>query len=110
MNADKLRMVDGARKWVRHFLESGKPLAVICHAPWVLVSAGEVNGRKLTSYYTIQDDIRNAGGDWVDEEVVIDGSLITSRNPDDLPAFNEALLKMLSDAVSDKVGTAGGAI
>lgn len=105
MNADKLRMVSTARTWVRHFLEADKPIAVICHAPWVLISAGEVNGRKLTSYYTIQDDIRNAGGEWVDEQVVIDGNLITSRNPGDLPAFNEALIKMLADAASGKVGT-----
>jgi len=110
MNADRLRMIDAARTWVRHFLEADKPLAAICHAPWVLVSAGEVNGRKLTSYYTIQDDIRNAGGDWVDEQVVIDGNLITSRQPDDLPTFNEVLLKMLADTASDKVGTAGGAV
>lgn len=98
MNADHLRMVQNARNWVQDFMEKGKPLAVICHAPWVLVSADVVNGRKLTSYYTIQDDIRNAGGEWVDEAVVIDGSLITSRKPDDLPAFNKAVLDMLTEA------------
>lgn len=94
-NADKLRMNETARVWVRHFMDEGKPLAVICHAPWVLASADKVKGRRLTSYYTIQDDIRNAGGEWVDQEVVIDGSLITSRKPDDLPAFCEALIAML---------------
>lgn len=70
-------------------------MAVICHGPWLLVSAGLVSGRRLTSYYTLQDDIRNAGGEWEDEEVVVDGNLITSRNPDDLPAFNQALLVAL---------------
>jgi protease I len=98
INADHLRMVQAAREWVQDFTEKGKPLAVICHAPWVLVSADAVNGRKLTSYYTIQDDVRNAGGEWVDDTVVIDGSLITSRQPDDLPAFNKALLDMLASA------------
>jgi protease I len=96
VNADKLRMNNKAREWVKQFLDAGKPLAVICHAPWVLVSAGCVRGRKLTSYYTIQDDIRNAGGDWIDQEVVVDQNLITSRQPDDLPAFNEALINMLA--------------
>lgn len=95
INADHIRMNEEARNWVRDFLEAGKPVAAICHAPWLLVSADCVDGRKLTSYYTIQDDIRNAGGEWVDEEVVIDGTLITSRNPDDLPAFNKALIDML---------------
>ncbi len=95
MNADKLRMEDKARTWVKQFLDERKPVAVICHAPWLLVSAGVLRGRKLTSYYTIQDDIRNAGGEWVDQAVVVDGSLVTSRQPDDLPLFNEAMLKVL---------------
>lgn len=95
LNADTLRMNETARAWVRHFMDKEKPLAVICHAPWVLVSADLVKDRKLTSYYTIQDDVRNAGGEWTDQEVVIDGSLITSRKPDDLPAFCEALIAML---------------
>lgn len=96
INADALRMVDKAKQWVTSFLEEGKPLAVICHAPWVLVSAELLDGKRLTSYYTIQDDIRNAGGEWVDESVVIDGNLITSRNPDDLPEFNKAIISMLA--------------
>lgn len=95
INADHLRMVEGAREWVRDFLQADKPLAVICHAPWVLASSGVANGRRLTSYFTIQDDMRNAGADWVDEEVIIDGNLITSRNPDDLPAFCSALVGRL---------------
>lgn len=96
LNADALRMVEKARQWAADFLEAGKPLAVICHAPWVLVSAELVDGKRLTSYPTIQDDIRNAGGEWVDETVVLDGNLITSRNPDDIPNFNEALMSMLT--------------
>lgn len=96
VNADNLRMVQKARDWVNYCATNQIPLAVICHAPWVLVSAGLTDGLRLTSYYTIQDDVRNAGGDWVDEEVVIDGSIITSRNPDDIPAFNAALIELIN--------------
>ncbi len=81
---------------MRRVIEDEKPLAVICHGPWLLVSAGLVRGRRLTSYPTLADDVRNAGGNWVDEEVVVDGNLITSRNPDDLPAFIKALEDKLS--------------
>ncbi len=95
VNADSLRMNIQAKLWVRQFLKIGKPVAAICHAPWVVASADMVRGRQLTSYQTIQDDMRNAGGSWVDKEVVVDHSLITSRNPDDLPAFNHALIEML---------------
>ncbi len=95
INTDKLRMEEKARDWVRDFLNEGKLVAAICHAPWLLVSAHVVEGRKLTSYYTIQDDIVNAGGDWVDEAVVVDDNLITSRKPDDIPAFNKAILSFL---------------
>jgi protease I len=98
LNADALRMVPEAREFVREFEMAGKTMAVICHAPWLLVSAGLVRGRTLTSYHTIQDDIRNAGGTWVDEEVVRDGNWITSRSPRDLPAFNKALLDALATA------------
>ena len=97
INADHLRMETKARDFVRKIMdEQEKPTAVICHGPWLLISSHVVRDRKLTSYYTIQDDITNAGGEWSDQEVVIDGNLITSRNPDDLPAFNQALLKMLA--------------
>jgi protease I len=96
MNADKLRMNETAQRWAHDFLYSGRPLAMICHAPWLLVSADLLDGRKLTSYYTIQDDISNAGGDWVDKVVVIDGNLITSRQPDDLPLFCDALITALN--------------
>ncbi len=96
INVDQLRMQSKAREWVRSIAKDGKPLAVICHAPWVLVSAGLAQGRKLTSYFTIQDDLIDAGADWVDEQVVVDGNIITSRKPDDIPAFNEALISMLA--------------
>lgn len=95
MNADNLRMNKRAREWVHHCIEHGKPIGAICHAPWLLVSASVLDGVKLTSYYTIQDDIKNAHGNWVDAELVIDGNLITSRKPDDLPAFCQALIDTL---------------
>ncbi len=96
INADKLRMNEIAQAWATDFLSTDRPLAIICHAPWLLVSANSIKGRRLTSYYTIQDDIRNAGAEWVDLDVVIDENLITSRNPNDLPNFNKAIIKMLS--------------
>ncbi len=94
-NPDLLRTNGDAVGFVRDFCGSGKPVAAICHAPWTLVEAGTVRGKRLTSFPSLQTDIRNAGGDWVDEQVVIDGNLITSRNPGDLDAFNQALLEAL---------------
>jgi protease I len=94
-NPDALRMDDKAVAFVKEFVASGKPVAAICHAPWTLVEAGVLSGKRLTSWPSLQTDIRNAGGDWVDEEVVEDGNLITSRNPDDIPAFTKALLGAL---------------
>lgn len=97
VNADRLRMDQKARDFVIKVMdELGKPTAVICHAPWLLASAGLARGRKMTSFFTIQDDMRNAGADWTDEEVVVDGNLITSRKPDDIPAFNRALISALA--------------
>jgi protease I len=96
VNADHLRTEKKARNFVIKMMdEMNKPTAVICHAPWMLVSAGLARGKKLTSYFTIQDDMRNAGADWVDQEVVVDGNLITSRKPDDIPAFNRALISAM---------------
>jgi protease I len=94
-NPDALRTDKGAVDFVRAFLESGKPVAAICHAPWTLIEAGVVEGRTLTSWPSLQTDIRNAGGTWVDEEVVLDGNLLTSRKPDDLPAFNARLVELI---------------
>ena len=96
VNADKLRVDPTAQALARQVLEADKPLAVICHGPWLLVSAGLTEGRRLTSYESLSDDIKNAGGDWVDEEVVVDRNLITSRNPGDLKAFVGALEDALS--------------
>ncbi|MFT3834335.1 MAG: type 1 glutamine amidotransferase domain-containing protein [Micropruina sp.] len=94
-NPDALRTDEHAVGFVRDFVASGKPVAAICHAPWVLVEADAVRGKRVTSWPSLQTDIRNAGGQWVDEQVVVDGNLITSRKPDDLPAFNEQLLLAL---------------
>jgi protease I len=82
---------------VRGMGEAKKPVAVICHGPWVLVEAGVVRGRKLTSWPTLQTDIRNAGGDWVDEEVVVDDGIVTSRKPDDIPAFNDKMIEEFAE-------------
>ena len=97
-NPDTLRDDDDAVRFVREFMESGKPMAVICHGPWMLVEADVARGRKLTSFSSIQTDLENAGADWVDEEVVVDGNLVTSRKPDDIPAFNEKLLELFERA------------
>ena len=94
-NPDNLRTDEDAVEFVREFVASGKPVAAICHAPWTLIEAGVVKGRKVASWPSLQTDIRNAGGEWVDDKVVADGNLITSRNPDDLPAFTNALLEAL---------------
>jgi protease I len=97
VNADNLRMEQKARDFVIKIMdEEGKPTAAICHGPWLLVSSHLVRDKKLTSYYTLQDDIRNSGGEWTDNELVIDNNLITSRKPDDLPAFNRAIIDALA--------------
>lgn len=96
VNADRLRIDEKAQDLVRAVQERKAPLAVICHGPWLLVSSGVARGRRLTSFETLADDVRNAGGTWIDEEVVVDGNLITSRNPDDIPAF----LKAIEDALT----------
>jgi deglycase len=93
MNPDRLRMNPKAVAFVRSFFEAGKPVAAICHAPWMLVEADVVRGRSLTSWPSLQTDIRNAGGRWVDQEVVVDQGLVTSRKPDDIPAFNAKMLE-----------------
>ena len=97
VGADTLRGSDEAVQFVRSFFEQGKPVAAICHGPWLLVEADVLGGKRLTSYPTLQTDIRNAGGSWTDEEVVFDQGLITSRNPDDLPAFCDKLVEVFAE-------------
>ena len=97
LNADFLRMNPKAQDFVKQIDSSGRPIAVICHAPWLLVSAGLVKGRTLTSYQTIQDDIRNAGANWVDQEMVRDRNWVSSRSPKDLGAFNPAMVALFSE-------------
>jgi protease I len=100
LNADALRIEQKARDFITKIMdELGRPTAVICHAPWLLASSGLARGKKLTSFHTIADDMRNAGAEWVDKDMVKDGNLITSRKPDDLPAFNKAFISALSRAL-----------
>jgi protease I len=96
-NPDQLRGDENAVAFVRAFAESKKPMALICHAPWVLVEAGLVRGKKVTSWPTLQTDIRNAGGEWVDQEVVVTEGIVTSRKPDDIPAFNEKMIEEFAE-------------
>jgi protease I len=93
MNPDTLRSTDEALEFVRHFFREGKPVAAICHAAWVLIDAGVLRGRTLTSWPAIKTDVRNAGGTWIDQEVVVDNGLVTSRKPDDIPAFNDKMIE-----------------
>jgi protease I len=96
VNADHLRIEEDAKEFIKEIAAAHKPVAAICHGPWLLVSAGLVEGRTLTSYRTLADDIRNAGGIWIDQEVAIDDNFITSRNPDDIPAFINAIANALA--------------
>ncbi len=100
LNADAMRAVPEVQAFLRAVQGAGKPIAAICHAPWELISAGLVRGRTLTSYHTIRDDITNAGGTWLDREVVEDRNWVTSRQPSDLPAFNAAMLRLFVASLS----------
>jgi protease I len=97
LNADALRVEEAAQKFVRAMDEAKKPIAVICHAPWLLISTQLTEGRKMTSYHTIQDDVRNSGADWVDLEVVRDKNWVSSRQPADIPAFNREMLSLFAE-------------
>jgi protease I len=101
-NPDQLRTDDAAVKLVRAFFEAGKPVGVICHGPWTLIEADVVKGRTVTSWPSLQTDLRNAGANWVDEEVVVDSGLVTSRKPDDLPAFDSKIVEEFAEGIHEE--------
>jgi protease I len=97
MNPDKLRIDEAALRFVKAFFAAGKPVAAICHAPWTLIDAEQVEGRTVTSWPSLRTDLKNAGAKWVDEEVVVDNGLVTSRKPDDIPAFNRKMIEEFAE-------------
>ena len=110
MNPDALRSNEDALEFTRHFFREGKPVAAICHGPWVLIDAGVVRGRTLTSWPAIRTDVKNAGGKWVNEEVVVDNGLVTSRKPDDIPAFNKKVIEEFCEGRHEVMATAGSTV
>jgi protease I len=107
MNPDKLRMDPKAVAFVKSFFDSGKPVAAICHGPWMVIEAGAARGRKIASWPSVKTDLRNAGAEWVDKEAVVDGNLVSARKPDDIPAFNEAMIELFSGAKSHAAHASG---
>ena len=105
INADTIRLEKKAVEFVRAFANEGKPIAVICHAPWLLVEADVVRGRKVTSWPSLKTDLKNAGANWVDQEVVVDNGLVTSRKPDDIPAFNKKMIEEFAEGVHAATGS-----
>ena len=106
-NPDTMRQNERGVAFVRHFADAGKPIAAICHAPWMLVEADVVRGRRVTSYPSLKTDLRNAGAEWVDEEVVVDAGLVTSRTPKDIPAFNAKMLEEFAEGSHERNVKAG---
>jgi protease I len=102
INADHLRMDDQAVQFTSRFMESGKPVAVICHGPWILIETGKLKGKKMTSYPSLKTDLENAGVQWVNEEVVTDHGLVSSRKPDDIPAFNKKMIEEIREGVHER--------
>ncbi len=102
MNPDRLRMNPKAVTFVKAFFDAGKPVAAICHGPWTIIEAGAAKGRRIASWPSIKTDLRNAGAEWVDKEVVVDGNLVSSRKPDDIPAFNRAMIELFGQAPAEK--------
>jgi protease I len=98
INPDKLRMEPQAVAFVKSFFDAGKPVAAICHGPWTIIEAGQARGRRIASWPSLKTDIKNAGAEWVDQEVVRDGNLVSSRKPDDIPAFNRAIIELFSQS------------
>lgn len=101
MNPDRLRMDPQAVEFVKAFVQGGKPVAAICHGPWTLIEAGGVQGHTMTSWPSLKTDLKNAGANWVDKEVVQDGKLVTSRKPDDIPAFNREMIQMFAETSAE---------
>jgi protease I len=97
MNPDQLRMIPEAVAFVKHFTDAGKPVAAICHGPWTLIEAGAVRGKTITSWPSLKTDLKNAGATWQDKEVIRDGNLVTSRKPDDIPAFNKEMIRLIEE-------------
>lgn len=106
MNPDKLRANEKAVSFVKHFVDTGKPIAAICHGPWTLIEAAGVRGRTMTSWPSLKSDLSNAGANWVDREVVVDRGLVTSRKPDDIPAFNDKMIEEFAEGVHEQQKTA----
>jgi protease I len=102
INPDKLRIEPKAVAFVKAFFDSGKPVAAICHGPWTVIEAGGVRGRRVTSWPSLKTDLKNAGADWVDQQVIVDKGLVTSRSPDDIPAFNLEVIRLFADARGKK--------
>jgi protease I len=102
MNPDQLRMNPKAVEFVKHFTSAGKPVAAICHGPWTLIEAGAVRGRTMTSWPSLKTDLKNAGANWVDKEVVNDQGLVTSRKPDDIPAFNREMIRLFAEGTESQ--------
>jgi protease I len=101
MNPDKLRIDEDALDFIQEFFESGKPVAAICHGLWTLIEIGAVTGRTVTSWPSLRTDLKNAGAHWIDEEVVVDNGLVTSRKPDDIPAFNDKMIEEFAEGKHD---------
>ncbi len=101
LNPDKLRMIPEAVQFVKSFFEDDKPVAAICHGPWTIIEADEARGRRIASWPSLQTDLENAGAEWVDEEFVVDGNLVTSRKPDDIPAFNREMISLFAADSAD---------
>ena len=104
INPDKLRMRPKAVVFAQAFLDAGKPVAAICHGPWTLIETGKVQGRRIASWPSLQTDLENAGAEWVDQEAVVDGNLVSSRKPDDIPAFNREMISLFSRAHAGQAG------
>lgn len=110
MNPDKLRANGKAVAFVKAFVDAGKPIAAICHGPWTLIEAGAVRGRRMTSWPSLQTDLRNAGAEWVDQEVVTDNGLVTSRKPDDIPAFNRKMIEEFAEGRHSRAREMAGTV